>query len=133
MSHHAAKNPTYEYQLEHAIPGQEKDGAVHSADLPYVFGYYPRLGNISGQFGETDFKIADWIEQYRANFAKFGDPNGGSVPKWPELGDSQTLIEVTQDGRIQTSSGGLRPVQCDLSRELLRRRAPRATIGSGLW
>jgi para-nitrobenzyl esterase len=109
--------------LEHAIPGQERDGAVHSADLPYVFGYYPRHGNISGQFGELDFKIADWIEQYWTNFAKTGDPNGGSLPKWPEFGDSQTFVEVTQEGRVQTSSGGLRPVQCDLNREVLRHRA----------
>jgi para-nitrobenzyl esterase len=123
MSHHAAKQPTYQYQLEHAIPGQEKDGAVHSADLPYVFGYYPRHGNISGQFGEMDFQIADWIEQYWTNFAKTGDPNGGSLPNWPEFGDSQTFIELTQDGRVVHTSGGLRPAQCGLNREVLRRRA----------
>src|SRR6266496_1388074 len=127
MFHQAAKHPTYQYQLEHAIPGQEAQGAVHSADLPYVFGFYPKTGNIAGSFGETDFKIADWIEQYWANFAKTGDPNGGSLPKWPEFGDSQTLIELTQDGRVQTTSGGLRPVQCDLSRELLRRRTARSS------
>jgi para-nitrobenzyl esterase len=123
MSHHAAKHPTYQYQLEHAIPGQERDGAVHSADLPYVFGYYPRHGNISGQFVELDFKIADWIEQYWTNFAKTGDPNGRSLPEWPELGASQTFVELTQDGRVVQTSGGLRPAECGLNREVLRHRA----------
>ena len=39
MSHQRAHHPTYEYQFERAIPGQEAEGSVHSADLPYVFGY----------------------------------------------------------------------------------------------
>lgn len=58
-------------------------------------------------------------------FAKFGDPNGGSLPEWPKFGDSETLIDVTQDGRVVHTSGGLRPVQCGLNREALRRKAAR--------
>ncbi len=119
MSHRSAHQPTYEYQFERAIPGQEAEGSVHSADLPYVFGYYPRTGNISGKFGDTDFKLADWIERYWTTFAKTGDPNGGSLPDWPELGASQTFIELTQDGRVLVRSGGLRRAQCDLNREIL--------------
>jgi para-nitrobenzyl esterase len=120
MSHHAARHPTYQYQFERAIPGQEAQGAVHSADLPYVFGFYPKTGNISGAFDETDFKIADWIESYWTTFAKSGNPNGGSLPEWPEFGDSQTFIELTQDGRVLASAGGLRRAQCDFSREILQ-------------
>ena len=40
--HNAAHHPTYEYEFTHAIPGQEAQGAVHSSDLPYVFGYFPK-------------------------------------------------------------------------------------------
>ena len=122
MSHHAAHHPTFEYQFERAIPGQEAEGSVHSADLPYVFGYYPRTGNISGKFGDIDFKIADWIERYWTTFAKTGNPNGGSLPDWPEFGASQTFIELTEDGHVLVRSGGLRRDQCDLSREILHRR-----------
>ena len=122
LSHTAAKNAVYEYQLEHAIPGQEKDGAVHSADLPYVFGFYPKTGNIAGPFGAVDFKIADWVETYWANFARSGDPNGASVPNWPEFSKSQNYISITQDGTIVPHAGGLRPQQCELYRNILESR-----------
>jgi para-nitrobenzyl esterase len=122
ITHNASKNAVYEYQLEHAIPGQEKDGAVHSADLPYVFGFYPKTGNIAGPFGGVDFNIADWVETYWTNFARTGDPNGVSVPKWPEFGHSQNYISITQDGQIVSHSGGLRPQQCELYRNILQNR-----------
>lgn len=117
--HAAAKHPVYEYELQHAIPGQEAQGAVHSADLPYVFGYFPKQGNISGKFGETDVKLADLIETYFTNFAKTGDPNSRGVPKWPEFDGSQAYIQFLQDGQVASASG-LRRAQCDLYREVLK-------------
>jgi para-nitrobenzyl esterase len=118
--HEQAHHPTYEYQFEHAIPGQEAQGSVHSADLPYVFGYFPKSGNISGAFAETDFKIAETIESYWANFARTGDPNGGSLPKWLEFGDGQAFVSITQDGKVEASTK-LRGAQCDLYRDNLKR------------
>jgi para-nitrobenzyl esterase len=120
--HNAAKFPTYEYQFEHAIPGQEAEGAVHSADLPYVFGFYPKSGNIAGKFGDVDFKLTDLIENYWTNFAKRGNPNGEGVPHWPEYDGLQAFIEFTQDGRVVPNTGGLRTPQCDLHREVLKQR-----------
>lgn len=120
--HSAAHHPTYEYQFEHAIPGQEAQGAVHSSDLPYVFGFYPKTGNISGNFGETDYKLADLIETYWTNFAKSGNPNSDKVPHWPALDGSPTFIEFTQDGRVVVNSEGLRTRQCSLYREVLKQR-----------
>ncbi len=114
----AAHRPVYEYEFQHAIPGQEEQGAVHSADLPYVFGYFPKQGNISGNFNETDFKLADLIQTYFTNFAKTGDPNSSGVPKWPEFDGSQAYIEFMQNGSV-ASSTGLRKAQCDLYREVL--------------
>jgi para-nitrobenzyl esterase len=119
--HTAANHPLYEYEFQHAIPGQEAQGAVHSADLPYVFGYFPKQGNISGNFGEIDFKLADLIEIYWTNFAKTGDPNSSGVPKWPEFGKAQGYIEFTQDGRVASATGLRRP-QCDLYRDVLKQR-----------
>jgi len=114
--HGAAHQPTYEYELDHAIPGQEF--AVHSSELPYVFGYFPKSGNIAGNFGEVDLKLADMIQTYWTNFAKTGNPNGGSLPEWPVMGGSQQYIQFTQEGQVRTAAG-LRAAQCSVFREFL--------------
>ena len=119
--HQAAHHPTYEYQLEHAIPGHESEGAVHSADLPYVFGFYPEHGNIGGVFGDADHKLAEIIEEYWTNFARTGDPNGKGLPHWPEFDGNGAFIRFTQD--VQVVAGeGLRKQQCDLYREGLTQK-----------
>jgi para-nitrobenzyl esterase len=120
--HNARHHPTYEYELQHAIPGQEAQGAVHSADLPYVFGFYPKSGNISGPFTDLDLRLADLIETYWTNFAKTGNPNGSGAPNWPAFDDSQSYIAFTQDGRVVATSGGLRRPQCDLLRDVVKQR-----------
>jgi para-nitrobenzyl esterase len=120
--HHGAHHVVYEYQFGRAIPGQEAQGSVHSADLPYVFGFYPKGGNIAGAFGETDFKLADLIETYFTNFAKTGNPNGSGVPEWPPFDGSQRYVFFKEDGQVVVESGGLRRKQCDLYREALHEK-----------
>jgi para-nitrobenzyl esterase len=117
--HAAAHHPTYEYEFAHAIPGHESEGAVHSADLPYVFGFYPTRGNIGGTFTEADHKLADLIETYWTNFAKTGNPNSPTQPQWPEFDKTQTYIQFTQAGEVKKSQS-LREKQCDLYREVLK-------------
>jgi para-nitrobenzyl esterase len=119
--HVAVHHSVYEYELQHAIPGQEAQGSVHSADLPYVFGYFPKRGNISGHFGDIDFKLADLIETYFTNFAKTGDPNSSGVPKWPQFDGSQAYIQFTQEGTV-ANSAELRRTYCDLYREVLKQQ-----------
>ena len=120
--HTAAHHPTFEYELDHAIPGQEAQGAVHSADLPYVFGSFPTSGNISGNFGDIDKRLADLIEDYWTNFVKTGDPNGSGPPHWPELDATHRYLIFTEDGQAVTSSSPLRAPQCGLYREILAER-----------
>ena len=122
----AANQPTYQYEFAHAIPGKESEGAAHAGDLPYVFGYYPKAGNISGSFNEIDYKLADLIETYWTNFAKTGNPNSNGIPNWPRFDSSQTFIRFVQDGSVEPIAGGLRRPQCDLFREVLRERMAKA-------
>ncbi len=138
--HAAAHHPTFLYELDHAIPGQEAQGALHSADLPYVFGSFPASGNISGNFGPVDFHLADLMETYWTNFAKTSDPNDGSsslgskktgdpnnsgdpsstaLAHWPEFNAAQLYLVFTEDGQGVASNGPLRAPQCDLYREIL--------------
>ena len=78
--HNAAKHPTYEYQFEHAIPGQEADGAVHSADLPYVFGFYPKSGNIAGKVRQRGFQAGRFDRELLDEFRKRGNPTARGCP-----------------------------------------------------
>jgi para-nitrobenzyl esterase len=119
--HNAARHPTYEYEFDHAIPGQEAQGAVHSSDLPYVFGSFPKTGNLAGNAGVIDYKISDLIETYWTNFAKTGDPNSSGVPNWPQFGESQAFIQFTQDGKV-VNAAGLRATQCNAYRLALAER-----------
>jgi para-nitrobenzyl esterase len=120
--HTAAHHPTFEYEFDHAIPGQEAQGALHSAELPYVFGSFPTSGNISGNFGSVDTHLADLMESYWTNFAKTGDPNGAGLPHWPQLDAAQLYLLFTEDGQGAVSTGPLRAPQCDLYRRVLAER-----------
>lgn len=123
--HRDAQRPTYEYELDHAIPGQEADGAVHSADLPYVFGYFPITGNLAGPFGPIDKHLAELVQSYWTNFAKTGNPNSPDLPAWPKLDKSQRYLVFTEDGQAVVSNGPLRPSQCDLYRRVLEEKLSR--------
>jgi para-nitrobenzyl esterase len=118
----AAKRPVYQYELQHAIPGQEKQGAIHSTDLPYVFGFYPGTGNLAGSYGPLDNDITSLIETYWTNFAKKGNPNGFGIPSWPEFGETQAYIEITQAGKVVQKTA-LRQKQCELFRDVLKQRS----------
>jgi len=98
--HNAAHHPTYEYEFAHAIPGQEAQGAVHGSELPYVFGYFPKWGNIAGQFTDLDIQLSGLMETYWTNFAKTGNPNSAGLPEWPPFGVERKFIRFQQDGKV---------------------------------
>ena len=121
--HNAAQHPTYEYEFAHASPGQEAQGAVHSSDLPYVFGYFPRWGNIAGKFTDTDIQLSDLMESYWTNFAKTGNPNSAGVPERPQFGVERTFIRFQQDGKV-VPLANLRDGPCGVYRDSLAARTP---------
>lgn len=72
--------PVWVYRFSYAAashPGPLK-GAMHAAEIPYVF----RLpsGNTDK---DEDEKLADLISGYWTAFAKAGDPNRSGQPEWP--------------------------------------------------
>jgi para-nitrobenzyl esterase len=105
--HAAARNAGYEYQFDRAAPGREAVGAVHGAEVSYVFG---RLGAGST---EIDRQLSSAMQQYWTNFAKTGNPNGAGLPMWPKFdASSRGYVEFTDDG--PSSREGLRRPFCDL-------------------
>jgi para-nitrobenzyl esterase len=120
-THHAV----YQYEFQHATPGHEKEGAIHSTDLAFVFGYYPSTGNLAGPYTNLDNDIASTIETYWTNFAKKGNPNSFGVPEWPEYSDGEGYIEITQTGRVVQKTQ-LRKKQCELYRQIVKEHATTA-------
>jgi len=120
--HAAAKHPTFVYQFDRAIPGHEAEGARHSGELAYVFGAFPRAGNIGGNYGQADSRLAYQIETYWTNFMKTGNPNAADLPHWPEFNAAQKYLEFTEDCNAVASAGPQRPAQCELYRQILATR-----------
>lgn len=92
--------------------------ALHSTELPFVFGYtldkwipYKRINGIN----QKDVFIANAISNYWVNFAKYGNPNG-NVPndkllKWPAYDAiNNSYMELGEQMKPMTN---LRKVQFD--------------------
>ena len=119
--HSDQKLPVYEYQFDHAIAG--RPATQHSAELPYVFGNLLPGGFLGGAYVEADRKISNEIQEYWTNFAKTGDPNGGSLPSWPKFSASaRAYLEFTDNG--PAAKEGLRRAICDLYIENLKQELP---------
>jgi len=58
------------------------NGATHTAEISYAWNN-PK-GQATQTWTDTDFKLADAMSSYWVNFITKGDPNGNSLPKWPE-------------------------------------------------
>ena len=77
----ASRTKVYTYYWDHVQPGPKKEvyQAFHSSELPYVFNSLKRANR---PWEAADWKIADIMSSYWANFAATGDPNGKGLAKW---------------------------------------------------
>lgn len=93
-------SPTYYYVYNHIRPARKKSeggsgthnnrGAVHSAEIEYVFGNLDV--NPLYEWTSIDYKVSDTIQTYFAQFIKYQDPNAEDLPKWPTFATNQMLI-----------------------------------------
>jgi para-nitrobenzyl esterase len=118
--HVAAGNPAYQYEFARVSPGREKYGAIHAAELPYVFGNLDRPLVIPGLPAQganaVDTQVSAAMQQYWTNFAKTGDPNDGQLPVWPKFDtSSRAYIQFLDTGPV--AKEGLRREYCDLFME----------------
>jgi para-nitrobenzyl esterase len=75
-------SPVYMYQFSRVSPLSQVRGAMHTAEVPYVFG----LTTDTSRFDDDDRRLAEAMARTWVQFAKTGNPNGGRLPQWPTYG-----------------------------------------------
>jgi para-nitrobenzyl esterase len=69
----------YMYQFARVSPLSPIKGAMHTGEVPYVFG----LTADSSRFNDDDRRLSDAMAGAWVQFAKTGNPNGARLPAWP--------------------------------------------------
>lgn len=124
--------PVYRYSFDHPMPvppGTKQDGvevtgadlgARHAGEIEYVFGAQdPRV-----PWTAQDRELSAAVMTYWANFAKAGDPNGGTLPKWPRydapggypvihLAPSITVQPASDRAKFETLDRAIRGAEND--------------------
>ncbi len=120
--HSRAGNQSWQFQFSRVPSGRESVGAAHGSEIPYVFGTLAAAAGSANapKYDSTDTAVSDQMEGYWTNFAKTGDPNGGSLPKWPKFDPAaRGYIDFTAAGPVARE--GLRRAACDMFVENLDR------------
>ena len=90
------RRPVYVYSFDHPQPEDPNNptvdefgaqGAIHSAELPYMFG---QVELSTKPMKKEDYELSERMVKYWTNFAKYGNPNGLAVGDWkPYSKDNQ--------------------------------------------
>jgi para-nitrobenzyl esterase len=87
------RSPVFMYSFDRVIPiaphhkGNGRPvtardiGARHAGEIEYVFGALASSPRVPWE--PVDHRLSDRMMSYWTNFARCGDPNGASLPKWP--------------------------------------------------
>ncbi len=81
-SDHGSK--VWVYRFAHKVPGTgqyAKYGAFHTGEVPYAYG---NLKFVNRPWQPGDYKLAETMSSYWANFASTGNPNGKGLIQWPD-------------------------------------------------
>ena len=116
------KNNVWVYYFDNGPPGRDSEfyGSFHSADLWYFFN---SLRTEEGQrpWSEKDFRMADTMSSYLANFVKTGNPNGEGLPEWEQPEGESNMMRFA-DGYAYPVTSTPYPSRDELNRDLVLER-----------
>ena len=97
----------YAYIWSHIMPVRPEDAhgpldperllAFHSSELWYAFASLRDGVPPTRPWREIDYRMADIVSSYWANFMRSGNPNGEGLPYWPAAGDDFGYIDLDSD------------------------------------
>ncbi len=106
-----AGSPTYLYYFSRVPPSKTQTlGAFHAAEIPFVFdSSEPVLGLSDDDEVLTRIMVDAWT-----NFAKTGNPNGGTVPDWAqESGQNWMHFSANTDYPVVAAETDIRKAKLD--------------------
>jgi para-nitrobenzyl esterase len=90
------KIPVAPDQTVNGMPATARDiGARHAGEIEYVFGAL-ELSLPKVPWEPSDRALSDAMTTYWSNFARSGDPNGGSLPRWPRYDRDRRLLHLDE-------------------------------------
>lgn len=87
------KVPTWRYYFSYQSSAQQQThpGAIHTAEIPYVFGNIDQLGFTPS---EEDKELANNLTERWVHFAKHGTPNPVAFKTWPQYNPTSDSLWV---------------------------------------
>lgn len=96
--------PVFEYEFaDAAAPPVEPDpgfemGAVHSAELPYLFPHFSNNEALDGpDLPPKSQRLADQMISLWSSFAHHGHPRASGVPHWPNYHGGRSVMRLAPD------------------------------------
>jgi para-nitrobenzyl esterase len=86
--------PTYAYRFAYVPTAARQNalGAVHTADLPYVFGTLPADATQDAR------RVSRAIGDLWFSFASTGQAQARGVPQWPAYSEGESLLLISNEG-----------------------------------
>ncbi|RYF78292.1 MAG: carboxylesterase/lipase family protein [Cytophagaceae bacterium] len=107
--------PAYLYLFSYVDPSMQermKYGAAHASEIAYVF------DNLSSRNGASiapkSKEVAQLMNNYWANFAKTGNPNGKGLPTWPAYDPKKNEVFEFRADRSAASEPDQRKARLDV-------------------
>jgi para-nitrobenzyl esterase len=95
------KQPAWEYRFSYIAESMRKEwkGAPHASEIPYAFD--TTLARYNTKLTASDKAMAQTMHRYWVQFAKYGNPNGEGLPRWPQYSaQKDVLMNFTNNGAV---------------------------------